>query len=64
MAGDTNIQFTLGVTMDGRVIVDFQEKKIDHLTLSDAEALYLAEGLVDAVREAEKGRAQVLRVNP
>jgi len=51
---DTNIEFAVGTLHDGRVLLDFQMAKVDHLKLSREQALELAEGLVEAVNQANK----------
>jgi len=53
---DTAIQFMVGTLPDGRVLVDFKTAKIDHLKLTREQALDLAEGLVEAARQARGGR--------
>lgn len=49
---DTDIQFIVGTLPDGRVLLDFRAAKIDHLKLTPTVALELAEGLVEAARQA------------
>ena len=51
---DTRIQFIVGTLPDGRVLLDFQTARIDHLKLSREQALDLAEGLVEAARQARQ----------
>lgn len=53
--GDSSIQFTLGTLYDGRVLFNFG-RYVDHMKLTPEQALELAEGLVDAAREANNGR--------
>ena len=49
---DTDIKFLVGTLPDGRVLLDFRLAKVDHLKLTREQALELAEGLVDAARQA------------
>ena len=51
---DTNLDFLIGTTPDGRVLMDFQLAKVDHLKLTTTQALDLAEGLVEAATQATK----------
>jgi L-asparaginase/Glu-tRNA(Gln) amidotransferase subunit D len=54
-APDTNVCFIVGTLPDGRVLIDFRALPVDHLKLTQAQALDLAEGLVEAVRQARQG---------
>ena len=56
---DESITFAVGTLHDGRVLLDFNTRKVDHLKLTPEGALELAEGLVEAAREAAKGRVIV-----
>lgn len=49
---DTNLDFVIGTLPDGRVLMDFRMAKVDHLKLTTEQALELAEGLVEATRQA------------
>lgn len=53
---DTELQFIVGTLPDGRVVIDLR-RDVDHLKLTREQALELAEGLVEATRQAtEHGR--------
>lgn len=51
--GDTAIKFTLGTLPDRRVLFNFG-RFVDHLKLTPEQALELAEGLVEAARQAHQ----------
>ena len=50
---DTNLDFLIGTMPDGKIIIDFRLAKVDHLKLTQPQALEMAEGLVQAVRDAK-----------
>ena len=52
---DTSIKYVVGTLPDGRVVMDFRMAKVDHLKFTREEALELAEGLVEAVNQANAG---------
>lgn len=53
---DTNIQFLVGTLPDGRVLLDFRAQRVDHLKLTPTGARELADGLMEAAKQAEGGR--------
>ena len=51
---ETNIKFLVGTLPDDRMLLDFRAAKVDHLKLTREQALELADGLVEAVRQANE----------
>lgn len=61
--GDTQIQFLVGTTPEGEVLLDFR-RLVDHVKLQPNAALELAEGLVDAAKQAaQHGRVIITDPN-
>lgn len=52
---DSRIPILLGILPDGRVLVDFQLQRPDHLKLTVDEALELAQGLAETAKLAASG---------
>ncbi len=54
MPAEGKIDFAVGTTTDGRVLLDFRTNMIDHMKLEPDIALDLAEALVEAALQAKK----------
>lgn len=52
---EQNFTYLIGTTPDGRVLIDFRGRPIDHLVLTETDALELAEGIMQAVKDARQG---------
>ena len=53
--GDTELSFLIGTLEDGRVLLDFR-RMVDHLKLTVEQTFQLAEGLIEAAKQANAGR--------
>ena len=56
MPDEAKIEFIIGTTPEGRILIDFRTNKIDHLKLDQDMALDMAQALVEAVQQAKAGR--------
>lgn len=61
---ETGMLFGLGITKDGRVLVDFGTASVDHLMLTPEQAENLAQGLEETAREARQGIVRLPDVGP
>ena len=61
---EAGIDFVLGVTTDGRVLIDFRTRMCDHIMLTPDMALELAEYLVETAKLANQRGGGILRVTP
>jgi len=52
---EAQMDFIVGTTPEGRVLMDFRGMTINHLKLEQDMALNLAEALVQAVQQAKQG---------
>ncbi len=53
--GEADFDFIVGTTADQRVLIDFRGMKIDHMKMTDMQALFLAETLVEAAKQVKQG---------
>ena len=54
MPDEATVQFTVDITPDGRVVLDFM-RRVDHAKIPREDALELAQTIVEAVRSARAG---------
>ena len=52
---DVGVVYVVGSLPDGRALIDFRGRAVDHLKLEQDVALDMAEALVEAVRDARQG---------
>jgi len=54
--GEKDIAFALGITKDGRVLVDFNMEPVDHLKMTPDEAEEFGAYLIQTAKEARGGK--------
>ncbi len=52
---EADFDFIVGSLPDGRVILDFQGMRIDHMKIGQLTALDMAEAIVEAVNQGKEG---------
>ncbi len=54
--GESELRFGVGITMDGKILIDLGTATVNHLTLTVDQAFELAEELVQTGKQAMAGR--------